>query len=181
MKSDGQWLVVGCLMQHLTTRLLINNLRSKPSLLVLSTYIGATCLHYFYRSGYKNDLSTVKFGAAFLGFTNYNFFLHGFLTLSAFYTQHLIPLMLIPLYITSDISQSYSKMKHNLLPRFLLSIVLTQSFFNIWVSVISFIQRNSSIFIIYHAPTSLFNWVQTPLFFLLAMIILAVSQKPKED
>jgi hypothetical protein len=71
---------------------------------MLGTYLIMSMMHFFFRNGQKNDFASIKFGAGFLGFQNYNFFLHGFLTLTATYTSHLIPLTLLPLYLTTDLT-----------------------------------------------------------------------------
>jgi hypothetical protein len=160
--------------------MMIKYLNKKPSVFVLGTYIALTCMQYFFRNGYKNDLSTIKFGAAFLGFPHYQFFLHGFLTLTAFYSSHVIPFMLMPLYITGDLSQSSSSMKHNLLPRFALTIVLVQSYYNVSVTLMSGILRYGR-FALALAPACVFNWFHITLFFSIAIILLIASQKPKED
>jgi hypothetical protein len=139
-----------------------------------------TCLQYFFRSGYRYELSTIKFGAAFLGFPHYQFFLHGFLTLSAFYTSHVIPFTLMPLYITGDLSQSSSTMKHSNLPRLALTIVMVQAFNTIWVTLLARIARYDR-FVLSLAPACLFNWCHTPLIFLIAIILLISSQRPQED
>ena len=102
MDPESQWLVVGCLIQHLAVRKLLVNLSLKPSAFALGAYLTMTTLHYFYRTGNTNDLGTIKYGAAFLGFPQYNFYLHALLTLAATYTSHLIPFLLLPLYLTPD-------------------------------------------------------------------------------
>jgi hypothetical protein len=91
-----------CLAQHLATRAFFRHLKVKPSTFMLSVIFVLTMWQYFFRAGVRNNFATIRFGSIFMGFINYNFYLHGFLILLATYYSHVIGFLLIPFYLASS-------------------------------------------------------------------------------
>ena len=94
-------IILLCLVQHLATRAYLLRLRVKPSTLALSLIFVLTMIQYFYRAGVRSKFASIRFGSVFMGFINYNYFLHGFLTLLTTYYSHVICFLLLPFYLTS--------------------------------------------------------------------------------
>jgi hypothetical protein len=76
-------------------------LKIKPSILALSMIFVLTMTQYFFRAGVRNKFASIRFGSVFMGFINYNYFLHGFLTLLTTYYSQVICFLLLPFYLSS--------------------------------------------------------------------------------
>ena len=96
-----QMVIFLCLAQHLTTRAFLMRLKIKPSILALSMIFVLTMTQYFFRAGVRNKFASIRFGSVFMGFINYNYFLHGFLTLLTTYYSQVICFLLLPFYLSS--------------------------------------------------------------------------------
>jgi hypothetical protein len=73
-------------------------LKSVP-LLAMLMYLSGQC--YFYRTSHRERFSSIQFGKAFLGFTEYRFYLHGALVLMNTYSAHIISCLMVPIVVTS--------------------------------------------------------------------------------
>ena len=69
-----------------------------------------TILQYFYRTSHRERFNTVQFAKAFLGFTEYNYCLHGFLVLINTYSSLIIGFLILP-YLLTDTTE-YKKVKN---------------------------------------------------------------------
>lgn len=58
----------------------------------------------------RNKFASIRFGSVFMGFINYNYFLHGFLTLLTTYYSHIICFLLLPFYLTSTTTPAKKKL-----------------------------------------------------------------------
>jgi hypothetical protein len=172
---------VGCLAQHLAVRKLILNLTYKPSAFAIGAYISMTALHYFYRNGMSHELDLVNNGAGFLGFPDYHFYSHGFLTILSMYTSHIIPFLLLPLYLTPDIKQIESLNKSASLVLLLVAMLFTQCLHTIWATMIGCSQRNTGLLHLIYAPACFFSWCHIPVFFILSLILMYSEEKEKKE
>ena len=57
----------------------------------------------------RSKFASIRFGSVFMGFINYNYFLHGFLTLLTTYYSQVICFLLLPFYLTSTTLPALSK------------------------------------------------------------------------
>ena len=62
----------------------------------VSMLVYLTMIQYFYRTTHRERFSSLQFGKAFLGFTEYNYWLHGGLVLMNTYAPHIICFMMLP-------------------------------------------------------------------------------------
>lgn len=58
-----------------------------------------TASQYWFRTNHRFRFSAIKFGKVFLGFTDYNYYLHGFLTLLVTYGAHLLTSFMMPWFL----------------------------------------------------------------------------------
>lgn len=172
---------MGCLAQHLAVRKLILNLTHKPSAFALAAYISMTTLHYFYRNGISHDLASIKYGAAFLGFPDYHFYLHGFLTILVTYTSHIIPFLLLPLYLTPDLKQILSSNKSASLISLLVGMLFCQCIHTLWATMIGCSQRNTGRLHLIYAPACFFSWCHILMFFIISLILMYNQEKEKKE
>lgn len=74
----------------------LGHYRKRLSSVYVSMLIYLTMIQYFYRTSHRERFSSLQFGKAFLGFTEYNYWLHGALVLMNTYAPHIIALMMLP-------------------------------------------------------------------------------------
>lgn len=168
-------IILLCLIQHLATRAFLHKLRVKPSTLALATIFMLTMTQYFFRAGVRNKFASIRFGSVFMGFINYNYFLHGFLTLLTTYYSHIICFLLLPLYLTSaeppkrpgkesfgavDLPFKYAA-------PLLVKVLFLESFIISWFSALeASFERTSLLFPERIAPACLFNMCQIICYFI---------------
>jgi hypothetical protein len=79
--------LVACIGQHLALRALVSRLPVKPSSFTVAMLFYLQGLQYWYRTNHRNRFSSIKLGSVFLGFTSYNYYLHGVLALLITYSS----------------------------------------------------------------------------------------------
>jgi hypothetical protein len=52
---------------------------------------------YFYRTSHRERFNSLQFGKTFIGFTEYNYYLHALLIILNTYSAHIIVLFLTPI------------------------------------------------------------------------------------
>ena len=70
--------------------------RKRVSSVHVSMLIYLTMIQYFYRTTHRERFSSLQFGKVFLGFTEYNYWLHGALVLMNTYAPHIIGFIMLP-------------------------------------------------------------------------------------
>ena len=109
--EESQAPIVLCLIQYLALASFISKTgRTKTSSLSVSLMIYFTMIQYFYRTSHRERFSSIQFGKAFLGFSDYNYYLHGFLILVNTYSSHIIGFLMTP-HILSEHSKKVEDSK----------------------------------------------------------------------
>jgi hypothetical protein len=162
---------------------LISKLERKPSVVTLSVYLAITMMQYFFRLGMRNKFATIKFGAAFLGFSDYNFFLHGFLTLLATYTAHILAIFTLPYYLKAlnKSSKSITQTTNNKANIFqtLLIMFLVQFILNLFTALVAIQERYSLRFPGQISTACLFNLCHTLAVFILGLCLIAYPERQR--
>jgi len=154
-----QMVIFLCLAQHLATRAFLQRLRIKPSLLALSIIFVLTMTQYFFRAGVRNKFASIRFGSVFMGFINYNYFLHGFLTLLTTYYSQVICFLLLPLYLSS-VEKNYKvvSLPFRYAGPLLVKLLFLECLIISWFSSLeASLERTSLLFPERIAPACLFN------------------------
>jgi hypothetical protein len=95
--KTNQLVVVLCLVQLIALRTLVAGARVKPSQMWYAMTIQCSIWQYFYRTSHRESISSIQFGKAFLGFTEYHFQLHGALVVINTYSAYLIAFFMLPI------------------------------------------------------------------------------------
>ncbi|CDW75957.1 gpi ethanolamine phosphate transferase 3-like [Stylonychia lemnae] len=87
---------------------ILNKVKVKPSIFTVSIFIYMTIQQYFYRTSHRERFNAIQFGKVYLGFTEYNFQLHGLFVLMNTYTSHIMGFLMIPAIIKNNMSGNES-------------------------------------------------------------------------
>ncbi len=129
----------------------------KPITFSLALVLYLTAHQYWFRTKHRNRFSSIKFGSVFVGFTEYNYFLHGSLTLVATYSSHIVTMLMMPWCIEKKTLQ-YSKRE------VLYSSLWISMFLTVLTWYVGTIQRNDLLFPERVAPMLLLNFCHTGFF-----------------
>jgi len=104
-----QFALVACLGQNLALRALIERLRTKPSSLAVAMFFFVSAGQYWYRTNHRNRFSSIKLGSVFLGFTSYNYYFHGMLSVLVTYSSQLISALMMPWFLDMKLMKASTK------------------------------------------------------------------------
>ena len=66
---------------------------------MISMLLYLTMIQYFYRTSHRERFSSLQFAKAFVGFTQFNYYLHGVLVIINTYTAQIIGMMMVPVVV----------------------------------------------------------------------------------
>lgn len=169
----------------LALKVILSRLRLKPITFSLAIVLYLTAHQYWFRTKHRNRFSSIKFGSVFVGFTEYNYFLHGFLTLVATYSSHIVTMLMMPWCIVDQIMGS---------GKLVTSIALYSKrevlYFTLWIGLlltfltwyVGSIQRNDLLFPERVAPICLLNLVHAGFYFTVTgvFVLFGKSQLSKQ-
>lgn len=80
----------------LALKIFVQNLKFKPNILTYAVMLYYTIQLYFYRTSHRERINSIQFAKAFLGFPQYQYYLHGFLVTLNTFSPHFIGFLLLP-------------------------------------------------------------------------------------
>ena len=152
---QSQVVLMLCLFQYMA----LENISDKSTTTTL-LLVYLTMQLYFYRTSHRERFSSIQFAKAFLGFTDYNYYLHGFLVILNTYSSQIIGFLLLPL--ISNKSNSTVEMTMRLFTMNLTVLLLSSIMCQVTKRELMFPERT--------APKYIFDVFQCGIFALFAIV-----------
>jgi hypothetical protein len=171
----------------LALKKILSRLTLKPALFSVALVMYLTAHQYWFRTRHRNIFSSIKFGSGFVGFTEYNYYLHGFLTSFTTYCSHLVVMLMMPWCITTTIKREGGGSNKEIEKKSLYSkreLLFTTLFVSMVLTILTWyvgtIQRNDLLFPERVGPMCLIYFCHTCFFlFYIGVYLLFSGSSPQ--